>query len=113
MSDVTADVLRDLALTGVLRAAINFGNSVLAQRDEATGEPRGVSIDLARELGRRLGVPVELVTFDAAGKVFEALKSGAWDVAFLAVDPARSTEIIFTAPYVLIEERIWCGRIPR
>jgi polar amino acid transport system substrate-binding protein len=105
MSDViiTADVLRDLAPTGVLRAAINFGNSVLAQRDEATGEPRGVSIDLARELGRQLGVPVELVTFDAAGKVFEALKSGAWDIAFLAVDPARSTEIIFTAPYVIIE----------
>jgi polar amino acid transport system substrate-binding protein len=105
MSDViiTADVLRDVAPTGVLRAAINFGNSVLAQRDEATGEPRGVSIDLARELGRRLGVPVELVTFDAAGKVFEALKSGAWDIAFLAVDPARSTEIIFTAPYVIIE----------
>lgn len=105
MSDViiTVDVLRDLAPTGVLRAAINFGNSVLAQRDEATGEPRGVSIDLAGELGRRLGVPVELVTFDAAGKVFEALKSGAWDVAFLAVDPARSTEIIFTAPYVIIE----------
>jgi polar amino acid transport system substrate-binding protein len=103
MSDVTADVLRELAPTGVLRAAINFGNSVLAQRDEATGEPRGVSIDLARELGQRLNLRLELVTFDAAGKVFEALKSGAWDVAFLAVDPARSTEIIFTAPYVLIE----------
>jgi polar amino acid transport system substrate-binding protein len=87
MSDVTAEVLRDLAPTGVLRAAINFGNSVLTQRDEATDEPRGVSIDLARELGRRLRVATELVTFDAAGKVFEALKSGAWDVAFLAVDP--------------------------
>jgi polar amino acid transport system substrate-binding protein len=103
MSNVTADILRDLAPTGVLQAAINFGNAVLAQRDEATGEARGVSIDLARELGRRLGVPVELVTFDAAGKVFEALKRGAWDIAFLAIDPARSTEIIFTAPYVIIE----------
>jgi polar amino acid transport system substrate-binding protein len=62
-----------------------------------------VSVDLARELGRRLGVPVELVTFDAAGKVFEALKTGAWDIAFLAIDPARAAEIAFTAPYVVIE----------
>ncbi len=93
----------ELAPTGKLRAAINFGNPVLAQKDPASGEPRGVSVDLARELGRRLGVPVELVTYDAAGKVFDALKTGAWDIAFLAIDPARATEIAFTAPYVVIE----------
>jgi len=93
----------ELAPTGKLRAAINFGNPVLAQKDPATGEPRGVSVDLARELGRRLGVPVELVTFDAAGKVFAALQKGAWDIAFLAIDPARAAEIAFTAPYVVIE----------
>ncbi len=93
----------ELAPTGKLRAAINFGNPVLAQKDPASGEPRGVSVDLARELGRRLGVPVELVTFDAAGKVFDALKTDAWDIAFLAIDPARATEIAFTAPYVVIE----------
>lgn len=93
----------ELAPTGKLRAAINFGNPVLAQKDPAGGEPRGVSVDLARELGRRLSVPVELVTYDAAGKVFEALKTGAWDIAFLAIDPARAAEITFTAPYVVIE----------
>lgn len=97
------DAISDLAPRGTLRAAINFGNPVLAQKDPATGEPRGVSVDLARELGRRLGVPVELVTFDAAGKVFDALRSGAWDVAFLAIDPARAAAIDFTPPYVLIE----------
>jgi len=93
----------ELAPTGKLRAAINFGNPVLAQKDQASGEPRGVSVDLARELGWRLGVPVELVTYDAAGKVFDAIKTGAWDIAFLAIDPARATEITFTAPYVVIE----------
>ena len=93
----------ELAPTGELRAAINFGNPVLAQKDQASGEPRGVSVDLARELGRRLGVPVELVTFDAAGKVFDALKTAAWDIAFLAIDPVRAAEIVFTAPYVVIE----------
>jgi polar amino acid transport system substrate-binding protein len=80
----------DLAPTGKLRAAINLGNPVLASKDPATGQPRGVSVDLSRELARRLGVPVELVTYDAAGKVVEGLKSGAWDVAYLAIDPARA-----------------------
>ncbi|MDQ6916692.1 MAG: ABC transporter substrate-binding protein [Pseudomonadota bacterium] len=98
-----AAVVADLAPTGKLRAAINFGNPVLAFKDKATGEAQGVSIDLARELGRRLGVPVELVAYDAAGKVTEALKSGAWDVAFLAIDPARAVEISFSPPYVIIE----------
>jgi polar amino acid transport system substrate-binding protein len=93
----------ELAPTGKLRAAINFGNPVLAQKDPVSGVPRGVSVDLARELGRRLGVPVELVTYDAAGKVFDALKTDAWDIAFLAIDPARATKIAFTAPYVVIE----------
>ena len=97
------EIRSELAPTGTLRAAINFGNPVLAQKDPATGEPRGVSVDLARELGRRLNVPVELVTYDAAGKVFDALKSGVWDIAFLAIDPARASEISFTAPYVIIE----------
>jgi polar amino acid transport system substrate-binding protein len=95
------EAVKELAPTGKLRAAINYGNSVLAQRDPATGEPRGVSADLARELARRLDVPIEYVTFDAAGKVFAAVRT--WDVAFLAIDPARAAEIEFTAPYVIIE----------
>ena len=98
-----AAVVADLAPTGKLRAAINFGNPVLAAKDAATGEARGVSVDLARELGRRLLVPVELVNYDAAGKVVEALKSGAWDVAFLAIDPVRAAEISYSPPYVVIE----------
>jgi len=100
---VSPDVLAALAPTGRVRAAINFGNPVLAQTDPATGEARGVSVDIACELGRRLGVGVALVTFDAAGKVFAALAQGVWDVAFLAIDPKRAAEIDFTAPYVIIE----------
>jgi polar amino acid transport system substrate-binding protein len=101
-SPVPPDAARELAPTGKLRAAINFGNAVLAQRD-AGGEPRGVTVDLARELARRAGVPLELVPFEAAGKVFEALKADAWDIAFLAIEPVRAAEIDFSPPYVLIE----------
>jgi N-acyl homoserine lactone hydrolase len=101
--ELVPPALKDLAPTGTLRAAINLGNPVLAQRDPATGAAKGVSVDLAHELARRLGVSLQLVTFEAAGKVSESVRAGAWDVAFLAIDPARATEIDFTAPYVLIE----------
>lgn len=100
---VALDVVQQLAPSGTLRAAINFGNPVLAQRDGPGGNPGGVTIDLAHELARRLRVPVTLVGYDAAGQVFAAAPTGAWDVAFLAIDPKRATEIEFTAPYVIIE----------
>src|SRR5262249_15894777 len=93
----------ELAPSGVLRAAINFGNIVLAQRDPAGGAPRGVSAALARALPRRRGVPLGYVAFEAAGKVVEALKAGAWDIAFLAIDPVRAAGIDFTPPYAVIE----------
>ena len=101
-NDITRDVVRELAPGGRLRAAINFGNTVLAQKDPVTGEPRGVSAELARELARRLDAPIEFVTFDAAGKVFDALAAGAWDVAFMAIDPALAHPIGLTARYGLI-----------
>jgi polar amino acid transport system substrate-binding protein len=95
-------VVAQLAPNGTLRAAINYGNPLLAKRD-ADGAPRGVSVDLARELGRRLGVPVELVTYTAAGKVVAGIQAGEWDVAFYAIDPVRAVDTEFSAPYLLIE----------
>src|SRR5579859_6360763 len=94
-------VVRDLVPRGVLRASINLGNPVLAQGTAAA--PAGVTVDIARELGSRLGVPVDLVCFDAARKSFEAMTAGQADICFLAVEPAREAEVAFTAPYVLIE----------
>ena len=93
----------DLAPTGKLRVGINHGNPVLATRDAVTGELRGVAVDLALELGKRTALTVEIVAFESAGKMFDAVKAGAWDLAFLAVDPGRADEIDFTAPYVEIE----------
>jgi polar amino acid transport system substrate-binding protein len=101
-SPPSPDALKDLAPTGKLRAAINFGNGVLAQRGP-NGEPRGISAELATALGRWLGVPVEFVPREAAGKVFEALAAGIVDVGFIAIEPVRSAEVEFSPPYVLIE----------
>jgi polar amino acid transport system substrate-binding protein len=94
-------VATDLAPTGVLRASINLGNPVLAQGTPE--EPAGITVDLAREIAARLGVEVEFLCFDAARKSFEAMTSGAADLCFLAIDPAREAEVAFTAPYVVIE----------
>ncbi|MCC8477390.1 MULTISPECIES: transporter substrate-binding domain-containing protein [Streptomyces] len=88
---------------GALRASINLGNPILAHRDPASGEPAGVSVDLAREFGRRLGVPVELVAFERAALSVDAVRAERADIGFFAVDPARGEGLRFTAPYVLIE----------
>jgi polar amino acid transport system substrate-binding protein len=60
-------------------------------------------VDIARELGRRLGVPLELVCFHAARESFEALNQGRADICFLAIEPAREEAVAFTSPYVVIE----------
>ena len=101
-AQVPPDALKELAPTGKLRAAINLANSALAQENPGA-DPKGVSVDLARELARRLDVPVEFVIFRGAGTVFDAVKSGRWDVAFFAIEPVRAAEVDFTAPYAIIE----------
>jgi polar amino acid transport system substrate-binding protein len=92
-----------LAPGGTLRASINLGNPILANTDAATGEPGGVSVDLARELARRAGVPAEFLTFGKASASVDAVRGGQADIGFFAIDPARSEGLLFTAPYVLIE----------
>lgn len=101
MSEISSEVIQDLAPAGKLRVGINLGNPVLAQG--TPNAPSGVTVDLARELGKRLGVAVEMTTVDAARKSFEALKAGTVDVIFLAIEPARAADAEFTSPYVLIE----------
>jgi polar amino acid transport system substrate-binding protein len=89
--------------TGKLRASVNLGNPILANRDPLSGEPFGVSVDLARAFAERLSAELELVVFDTAGKSVEAVSEERADIGFFAVDPLRGQAISFTAPYVLIE----------
>lgn len=103
MAQVPPAARADLAPTGKLRAGINYGNFILAKKDPASGESSGVAIDLTRELGRRLGAPVEIVAYNSVATMVDAAKTGAWDIAFLGADPARAGEISFTAAYLEIE----------
>lgn len=102
MNRFAPDLVRAFAPTGALRASINLGNPILAGRD-ADGQARGVSVDLARAFAERLGVALELVVFDTAGKSVDAVRAEQADVGFFAIDPLRGEGIRFTAPYVLIE----------
>ncbi|MFA7670221.1 MAG: transporter substrate-binding domain-containing protein [Burkholderiaceae bacterium] len=95
-------VKAELLVGGALRAAINYGNPVLAQRGPQA-QPQGISAALARALAERLGVKLEFVPFETAGKIVETAAQGAWDVGFLAIDPMRADQLAFTAPYALIE----------
>jgi polar amino acid transport system substrate-binding protein len=92
----------ELVPTGTLRCGINFGNTVLAGKDE-NGWPKGIAVDLAIELAKRLSVRVEFVTYDAAGRMADGAGEDSWDVAFLAADPDRASQIAFTAPYLEID----------
>ena len=99
---LSAELIHAFAPTGKLRASINVGNPILANIGN-DGKPFGVSIDLARGFGQLLGLEVELLVFDAAGKSVEAVTQEQADFGFFAVDPVRGEGIAFTAPYVLIE----------
>ena len=103
MRQISPDVRADLAPTGKLRAAINYGNFILATKDKATGESTGVAIDLANELAQRLGVPLEIVAYDLVAVMVDAAPTNAWDIAFLGSDPAREVVMSFTAAYLEIE----------
>lgn len=100
---LTANIRQAFTPTGRLRASINLGNPILAGRRADTGEIFGVSVDLARGFAQRLGVELELVVVDAAGKSVDLVAQEAADIGFFAIDPKRGEGIHFTAPYVLIE----------
>ena len=99
---MSASVRSELAPTGRLRVGINFGNALLAVKD-ANGAPGGIAVRLAQELSRRANVPMDIVSYESAGRMADGVKTGAWDVAFLAADPDRAADIAFTAPYLEID----------
>jgi polar amino acid transport system substrate-binding protein len=101
-TDMTPAIRSELAPSGKLRIGLNHGNFLLVTPGSSGADPRGVASDVARELGRRVGVPVEFIKFDSAGKLGDGVKTGAWDVAFLGAEPQRAAEIAFTAAYLEI-----------
>ena len=101
-TDISAAVKSELAPSGTLRVGLNHQNFLLVTPGSSATDPRGVAPDLARELGRRLDVPLEFLKFDSAGLLADGVRTGVWDVAFLGAEPQRANEIAFTAAYLEI-----------
>ena len=96
------DVKKEFAPSGTLRIGLNYGNFLLVLKDAPDGSPRGIAPDLGRELGKRLGVPVEFVKFPEAGQLADGVRDGKCDVGFLGAEPQRANEIAFTKAYLEI-----------
>jgi polar amino acid transport system substrate-binding protein len=88
---------------GTLRAAINLGNTLLARKVAGSGQPYGVSVDIAAAFADWLDVPVDYILFDTAAESLSAVAGGRADIGFFADDPLRRDEIEFSAPYLFIE----------
>jgi polar amino acid transport system substrate-binding protein len=102
-SEPSAAAVAALAPTGVLRAAINLSNFLLVTGRDADGGPTGVSPDVARELARRLGVDIELVSYKSPGALADDATAGVWDIGNIGAEPARAETIEFSAAYCEIE----------
>jgi polar amino acid transport system substrate-binding protein len=103
MMNITSAVRANLAPTGKLRAGINYGNFILAAKNEATGKSSGVAIDLMNDLARRLGVDAEIVAYKGVAAMGDAAPNNVWDIAFLGSDPQREKLMSFTSAYLEIE----------
>lgn len=100
---MSPDIIAELAPTGVLRAGINLSNFLLVTGKSPEGDPEGVAPDMAREVAKRLGVPVKYVTFKSPGELADQAGKGVWDIGLIGAEPQRAETIAFTPAYVEIE----------
>ena len=100
---MVSQIVAELAPTGVLRAGINMSNFLLVTGKSASGDPQGVSPDMAAEIARRLGVPVAYVQFERPSKLADAAGTNTWDIGLIGAEPQRAEKITFTAAYCEIE----------
>ncbi|HEX3862369.1 MAG TPA: transporter substrate-binding domain-containing protein [Stellaceae bacterium] len=96
-------VISELASTGALRAAINMGNFLLVTGRDPSGDPTGVSPDMAAAIAARLGVPVKYVPYDKPGELADDAVKGLWDIGNIGAEPQRAQVVSFTAAYCEIE----------
>jgi polar amino acid transport system substrate-binding protein len=91
-STPTQEVRQALAPTGKLRVGVYPGSPFSMVRDPASGETKGVTVEVGRELAKRLGVPYEQVEFGRIGEVLEAVKAGKVDVTLANATLARAKD---------------------
>jgi polar amino acid transport system substrate-binding protein len=95
--------IADLVRAGKLRIGVGVVAPHWAVKDPQSGELRGVAVEIARALASRLGIELVAVEYPSPPAVLDGLKSDAWDVGFLAIDPSRATLVDFSPPYLQID----------
>ena len=100
---MSENIAEQLVPTGVLRAGINMSNFLLVTGRTESGDPDGVSPDMVRALGERLGVPVKMVPFPTPGELADAAEDDVWDIGLIGAEPQRAEKIAFTLAYSEIE----------
>jgi polar amino acid transport system substrate-binding protein len=103
MSPVPAEVIAQLAPTGVLRAGINMSNFLLVVDKTPSGDPIGPSPSMAAAIADALGVPLKLIPYASPSALADAAGTGAWDIGNIGAEPQRAAVMDFTAAYAEIE----------
>jgi polar amino acid transport system substrate-binding protein len=93
-----------LAPTGTLRIAVYPGSPTSMVRDAATGEMRGVGVDLGHAMAEKLGVQSSLVEMRSNAEVLAAMKEGRADFAFTNATPARARDMDFSPAVLFVEQ---------
>jgi polar amino acid transport system substrate-binding protein len=101
-SPIPAAAKAELTPTGKLRAGVNFQNQLLTTLGP-NGEQGGVAVEFARELAKRLAVPLEILPYKSAGALADSVRTGEWDISVLGDEPQRAKEIAFASPLTEIE----------
>jgi polar amino acid transport system substrate-binding protein len=97
-------LMQALAPTGTLRAVYLANNPAQAVQDAASGEARGVAIDLAREFARRLGSKVTVTGVQSPQNVMDTVARGEADIGFVAYNPERAGPVEFSQTYMLVQQ---------
>lgn len=100
---VAPEIRQALAPTGTLRIAAYPGSPTSLVPGGAPGQERGVTVEVGRELARRLGVPAQIVMFERPAEIAQALKEGRADFSITNASPARAQDMDFTAPVLRLE----------
>ena len=102
-AETLAIVRRQLAPSGVLRAAINTANFLLVTSYDDAGLPQGVSPDMAMALAEKLSVQCRLIPYKTPSDVADAMATESWDIANIGAEPERAKIIKFSPAYSEIQ----------
>ena len=97
------EIIDAIAPTGILRAAVNLGNTLLISSQKPDGTPVGVSPDLVHRIAQDLNIPYKFVCFECPGDLADSVDKNVWDIGNIAYEQTRAQKIEFSIPYILID----------